>query len=96
MTTKICSKCNKEYPATAEYFYKNRNYPDNLSKSCIQCDLERMRITRYNKNKEKYNQISIFFSFFLQQNQRSSNCLRSLLKYSGRGASTSIYFPVEG
>lgn len=56
MTTKICSKCNKEYPATTEYFYRNRNYPDNLSKSCIQCDLERMRITRYNKNKEKYKQ----------------------------------------
>ena len=54
METKICTKCNKEYPATNEYFFKNRYYPDGLARSCKQCDSNRAKIVRDIKNKEKY------------------------------------------
>lgn len=54
METKICTKCNKEYPATDEYFYKNKYYPDGLARSCKQCDSNRAKIARDIKNKEKY------------------------------------------
>lgn len=40
MTTKTCSKCNKEYPATTEYFYKNKASKDGLHCYCKNCQKE--------------------------------------------------------
>ena len=37
MTVKVCTKCNKEYPATTEYFYKKENGKYNLMSICKLC-----------------------------------------------------------
>ena len=37
---KKCVKCNKIYPATAEYFYKCKNCKDGLNSYCKPCNLE--------------------------------------------------------
>jgi len=39
MDTKICTKCGEEKPATTEYFYANRTYPDGLAAACKVCVL---------------------------------------------------------
>lgn len=36
---KICSKCNKEFPATPEYFHKNCYSRDGLHSECKECSL---------------------------------------------------------
>lgn len=38
--TKICSKCKREIPATAEYFYRNKGCKDGLLPKCKQCRVE--------------------------------------------------------
>lgn len=35
--TKVCSKCKRELPATAEYFYKHIRMKDGLSRLCKPC-----------------------------------------------------------
>ena len=37
MQIKICSKCEKDLPATTEYFYKNKTTKDKLSYYCKVC-----------------------------------------------------------
>ena len=37
MTNKTCSKCNKEFPATNEYFHKNKDHKDGLRTWCKIC-----------------------------------------------------------
>lgn len=37
ITTKRCSKCGNEYPATREHFYKNSKSPDGLKARCKKC-----------------------------------------------------------
>lgn len=54
---KLCSKCNREYPATEEYFYEHSGMKDGLYSSCKSC------YKKYNKkwqkeNKERYYKIS--------------------------------------
>jgi len=44
-TTKICSKCHKEYPSTIEYFHKDSQKHDGLRSSCKTC---------HNKYRKKY------------------------------------------
>ena len=34
---KQCSKCKKEFPATSQYFYKDRSVKDGLRAECIEC-----------------------------------------------------------
>ena len=34
---KACSKCKKEFPATSNYFYKDRSVKDGLRPDCIEC-----------------------------------------------------------
>lgn len=51
MTTKTCSKCNKEYPATIEYFYINNKNKDKLHNWCKNCQKE-YDLNR-SKNKDK-------------------------------------------
>jgi len=34
---KICSGCKKEYPETAEYFYKGKRYHNGLQAECKEC-----------------------------------------------------------
>lgn len=37
MKTKICTKCGKKLPATAEYFYRDKSKKDGLEYQCKQC-----------------------------------------------------------
>jgi hypothetical protein len=36
-TTRICPSCKKEYPRTAEFFFRNKGLPDGLSYRCKEC-----------------------------------------------------------
>lgn len=45
---KKCKICGKEYPATTEYFYKDRN---RLQNRCKECD-KKLRITNLKKEKK--------------------------------------------
>ena len=35
---KRCTKCNEEFPATLEYFHRNRSRPDGLHSYCKRCN----------------------------------------------------------
>ena len=37
MDTKVCTKCGETFPATEEYFYKNRSIKSGLSSACRRC-----------------------------------------------------------
>lgn len=53
---KICSICNKELPATSEYFHKDKNGKYGLYCVCKTCRKAKLKGTRkeyYQKNKEK-------------------------------------------
>jgi hypothetical protein len=52
MKTKECNKCGKVFPATTEYFYKNRTKKDGLTSSCAECRREYTK-KYYEKNKDK-------------------------------------------
>lgn len=54
METKICTKCNKEYPATAEYFYRNSKSTDGLRCECKQC--QQKQYAKYYEKKHKEEQ----------------------------------------
>lgn len=63
-TTKICSKCNKPYPATAEYFHAHKHAKDGLYSWCKICCREHRqankdKIARYNREYKKANKSEI-------------------------------------
>lgn len=37
ITTKRCAKCKEEFPATTEYFYRDKNMRDGLYSQCKKC-----------------------------------------------------------
>lgn len=69
METKICTKCNKELPATNDYFYKSKIIKSGLRPACKKCNdtekkeysktekgkkiIEEYRINYYQKHKEQ-------------------------------------------
>lgn len=52
MITKICSKCNRELPATEEYFTTHPTCSFGLSNKCKDCTSEYMKQRRVIKGKE--------------------------------------------
>jgi hypothetical protein len=81
--TKTCNKCNTEYPATTEYFYRNRDLLATYCKSCITKNSQE----HYKKNKkdhytkgwkrriEKVGFTSeLYFSMFEEQNGVCALC----------------------
>lgn len=52
---KKCGICRKEYPATTEYFYKNKN---RLQSRCKECD-KKLRKNNMKKEKENFNKSRI-------------------------------------
>lgn len=50
--SRLCTKCNLEYPFTEEYFYKNTT--GKLTTPCKRCRIDAQK-ERYKKNKEVYN-----------------------------------------
>lgn len=62
METKVCTKCGRELPATAEYFYRSKATKDGLWSYCKACNREAKREERHEyyeahkeERKEKYN-----------------------------------------
>jgi len=51
MQPKKCTKCGKEYPATAEYFYKQKGCKDGLQPQCKECI--RIKGKKYRKQNHK-------------------------------------------
>jgi hypothetical protein len=47
MNTKICCRCNNEYPNDFKHFHRNKNYKDGLEYACIECERRRRLGTRY-------------------------------------------------
>lgn len=47
--------CNNEFPATTEYFYKNKSSPDGLHPYCKKCSVKKSS-SFYFENKEEVNQ----------------------------------------
>lgn len=67
LITKLCSRCQGVFPATSNYFYKDRRVSDGLRPDCIQCH---RTIQKENYKKEQNNLLDktynllIFHSFF--------------------------------
>lgn len=51
-TTKICTGCGNEKPATAEYFHRSNQYPDGLRHLCKICR-KKTSHNYYEENKER-------------------------------------------
>lgn len=54
---KICTKCHKEYPATAEYFYRDNHLKNGLCSQCKFCKqkyIHQYRL-RHQQELQKYN-----------------------------------------
>ena len=55
-----CTKCDKSFPATADYFYRNKNHVDGLAYMCKICDKKYRQTSAakesHRKAKKKYNQ----------------------------------------
>lgn len=51
-TTKSCTKCREEKPATPEYFHRHRSHPDGLSSRCKKC-VSQDKHDDYQKHREK-------------------------------------------
>lgn len=57
MDYKICTKCKNKFPATAEYFHRNKTTADGLNRQCKNCinEYQRERVIREKeKLKRKY------------------------------------------
>jgi len=88
---KICNKCKEEYPATLEYFYKQRNCQDGLYSWCKICDNLRTKkyqkenkseIKNYNKKWYQENKDQkIQYSLNYNQNHKE-NCIKANKKYT--------------
>lgn len=52
VTDKLCPKCKATYPATSQYWYKNRTKPDGLNVHCKQCERVKDKI-RWAKGAEE-------------------------------------------
>jgi hypothetical protein len=51
---KPCTKCKNEFPATLEYFYRDRSRKDGMTHRCKICDKKRVMGYCHSYNKEKY------------------------------------------
>lgn len=45
-TTKRCTKCGIEYPATTEYFYQHKGFKSGLRADCKNCVIQRSKSYR--------------------------------------------------
>jgi hypothetical protein len=54
--TKACTNCKIEYPATSEYFHKDRNLKSGLKYACKNCANKAMQ-KYYSENTEKMKQL---------------------------------------
>lgn len=50
MDDKTCTKCNNVFPATTEYFYKNKNQKDGLRTWCKNCVNENYLMNKTKRN----------------------------------------------
>lgn len=53
MNKKICTKCNREYDATIEFFAKNNRCKDGLQQQCKQCHIDQYQLNRERVLKDK-------------------------------------------
>lgn len=94
MATKTCTKCGREYPATAEYFYRHNTGKGGLRPDCKKCWCIATKI-RYENNREKcYGCQKKYQKTFrgyvgriiirIKQRCTNSNC-RAYKNYGGRG-----------
>lgn len=56
--TKQCRGCEQEFPATAEFFYRNRAMPDGLTQLCKDCNKARQKAYYWNNTeyRNSYNE----------------------------------------
>jgi hypothetical protein len=45
---KICTKCERKFPATTDYFYKDVQSNDNFSSHCKECKGQKFGVTKFN------------------------------------------------
>lgn len=50
---KKCIVCGKDHPATAEFFYRHKNYADELNKKCKTCMKREDKIRHRKRGKRK-------------------------------------------
>lgn len=75
MKTKTCTKCEKEYPATTDFFYAAKGFRDNLRSDCKQCNIDRSK-RYYQKN---YKSCLLRDKKYYQENQE--RCRKSRRQY---------------
>lgn len=68
--TRTCKTCNKEFPATLEYFFKQKNTNIGLKSNCKNCQLE------YNKKiKKKSYEPVVVKSFWRKYDEQEINAM---------------------
>ena len=64
---RICSMCKKEFPATEEYFYKNKSSPDGCKSICKLC-IKTYDAKHYEENKEYYAEHQVKYRYGISNN----------------------------
>lgn len=81
---KLCNKCNRELPATTEYFYRNKTKKDGLQSICKECkskvdraynqanqeNISKQSRKYYEENKDK---ISEYHKIYYEENKSEIN-----------------------
>jgi len=85
---KKCTRCGKEYPATSEFFTKNKNTKDKLSGWCKNCFRETYR-TRYKNNKEE---LLTVYALYKGEQLIADGTIKEIAKKLGNSEKTIRFF----
>ncbi|MCJ7483908.1 MAG: hypothetical protein MUO31_13195 [Thermodesulfovibrionales bacterium] len=77
---KRCGKCKKPYPATVEYFYRDRSRIDGMTRQCKTCKREVVNKMYKEQSKSIKGRLRVIWKQMLQ---RCSNPRRKDYKYYG-------------
>lgn len=93
MKKRICFECKIEYPATPEYFYRNRTFLLGISYRCKKCDIKAKK-EYWEKNKDRIyrNQKKYYYTQKKQKKYRKNNPIKICYACKQRKPRTLKYF----
>lgn len=85
MNYKICSKCEQEKPATAEYFHKQKNGKYGFTAECKICHNKRLKDRRIKYPDERRNTLLKYrYGITLEERTKMFEAQEGKCKYCGR------------